>query len=70
MKMVESEGLEKKFKIISSLFTSNMVCFDSEGRIKRYSSPEQILEDFYPLRLDYYRKRKVMSIGLKIGSSY
>ncbi len=35
-----------------------MVLFDQEGKIKKYSSPEEILEDFYLLRLSYYQKRK------------
>ncbi|CAG8574232.1 177_t:CDS:10 [Acaulospora morrowiae] len=52
------EELEKKLKIISSLTTSNMVCFDREGRLKKYSSPGEILEEFYHLRLEYYFKRK------------
>jgi hypothetical protein len=24
-----------------------MICFDFEGKIKKYDSPEEILEDFY-----------------------
>lgn len=35
-----------------------MVLFDSEGKIKKYSTPEEILDDFYPLRLSHYQKRK------------
>ena len=53
------EGLDKRFKINSTLATSNMVCFDRQGRIKKYNSPEQILEEFYHHRLEYYQKRKV-----------
>ncbi|PWA01549.1 hypothetical protein BB558_002380 [Smittium angustum] len=52
------EGLETRFKLTSSISTSNMVCFDKEGRIKRYDSPESILLEFYPLRLRYYQLRK------------
>ena len=36
-----------------------MICFDFEGKIKKYNSPEEILEDFNPIRLAYYQKRKV-----------
>ena len=32
--------------------------FDPSGRIKRYETPEQILEEFYSLRLIFYQKRK------------
>jgi DNA topoisomerase-2 len=53
------EGLEKKFKISTAINTSNMVCFDGRGRIKKYNSPEEILKEFYEYRLEYYHKRKV-----------
>jgi DNA topoisomerase-2 len=52
------ETLEKRFKFSSSISTSNMVCFDEQGRIKRYSNPLQILEEFCVLRLKHYSKRK------------
>jgi DNA topoisomerase II len=59
MAAAEAEGLEKRFKLTTTLSTSNMVCFDAEGRIRRYSSPEEILREFFPLRLEFYQKRKV-----------
>ena len=59
MAKAEAEGLEKKFKLQTTMTTSNMVCFDQEGRIKKYSAVAEILEDFYHLRLIYYQKRKV-----------
>lgn len=51
-------GLEKVFKIESSLSTTNMVLFDSEGRIKKYGSACEILEDFYVVRKRLYQQRK------------
>jgi len=59
MRKARAEGLESKFKLVSSVATSNMVCFDPQGRIKKYSSPEEIVQEFYDLRLEFYRKRKV-----------
>jgi DNA topoisomerase II len=59
MKEAQAAGLEKKFKIESSVSTANMVLFDPAGRIKKYESPEEILEEFYGLRLTFYQKRKV-----------
>lgn len=38
--------------------TTNMVLFDDQRRIKKYNSPEEILEDFYAMRLALYTKRK------------
>ncbi|KAI9469897.1 MAG: DNA topoisomerase [Benjaminiella poitrasii] len=54
----EDMGLLKAFKITSTLSTNNIICFDKDGKIKKYESPEDILKDFYELRLQYYVKRK------------
>lgn len=59
MEKAEEEGLEKKFKITSTKSLSNMVLFDKDGRLKRYNSANEIMEDFFALRLEYYQKRKV-----------
>ncbi|KAH8920847.1 type II DNA topoisomerase [Atractiella rhizophila] len=56
--MADKEGLEKMFKLSKSISTSNMVCFDANGKIKKYSSAEEILDAFYDVRLEYYHKRK------------
>ncbi|KAF9569788.1 type II DNA topoisomerase [Agrocybe pediades] len=58
LEKAEEQGLLEFFKLTSKINTSNMICFDMEGKIKRYDSPEEILEDFYPARLAYYQKRK------------
>ncbi|GAA5985936.1 hypothetical protein JCM10908_006339 [Rhodotorula pacifica] len=55
---IEKDGLEKVFKISSKVNTSNMVCFDPTGKIKKYATPEDIVSDFYDIRLDYYHRRK------------
>jgi DNA topoisomerase II len=54
-----ADGLETKFKIVNYINTTNMVAFDSRGRIRKFNSPEEILTDFFHLRLEYYQKRKV-----------
>ncbi|KAF7726958.1 DNA topoisomerase 2 [Apophysomyces ossiformis] len=51
-------GLLKVLKLTSSISTNNLVCFDKEGKIKKYNSAEEILKEFYDLRLEYYQKRK------------
>ncbi|KAF8203734.1 type II DNA topoisomerase [Pholiota molesta] len=58
LEKAEAQGLHEFFKLTSKINTSNMICFDLEGKIKKYDSPEEILEDFYPARLAYYQKRK------------
>ncbi|KAH9466514.1 hypothetical protein MJO28_000904 [Puccinia striiformis f. sp. tritici] len=55
---IKKEGIEKVFKLSANLSITNMVCFDPLGKIKKYSTPEQILDDFFDVRLAYYQKRK------------
>ncbi|KAJ8573579.1 hypothetical protein K7X08_010090 [Anisodus acutangulus] len=56
--LAQQEGLLKKFKLTTTISTSNMHLFDSRGKIKKYDTPEEILEEFYHVRLEYYEKRK------------
>lgn len=35
------EGLKKKFKLTTTVSTSNMHLFDANGVIKKYDTPEQ-----------------------------
>ncbi|KAK4695791.1 DNA topoisomerase II, partial [Lecanoromycetidae sp. Uapishka_2] len=59
MKLALEEGLEEKFKLTKSIATSNLVAFDAEGRITKYASVEDILKEFYNLRIKFYEKRKL-----------
>ena len=61
MKIALDEGLEEKFKLTKSVATSNLVAFDAEGRITKYANVEDILKEFYNLRIKFYEKRKVLS---------
>ncbi|KAI8571649.1 hypothetical protein RHMOL_Rhmol01G0136100 [Rhododendron molle] len=58
MTVAKQEGLLKKFKLTTTISTSNMHLFDAKGVIKKYDNPEQILEDFFHIRLEFYEKRK------------
>ncbi|KAI9736758.1 MAG: DNA topoisomerase 2 [Cirrosporium novae-zelandiae] len=58
MKIALEEGLEEKFKLYKSIATSNLVAFDPEGRIHKYASAEDILKEFFLVRIRYYEKRK------------
>lgn len=51
-------GLLERFKLINMINLSNMVAFDPLGKIKKYESPNDILRDFYYVRLEFYQKRK------------
>ena len=35
-----------------------MVLFDSNNKLKKYSNIEEIINEFYTIRLDYYIQRK------------
>lgn len=52
------EGLEEKFKLQKQIATSNLVCFDLDGRIKKYANTSEIMDDFYEYRLELYEKRR------------
>ncbi|GMI87135.1 topoisomerase II [Hibiscus trionum] len=58
MMLAKQDGLLKKFKLTTTVSTSNMHLFDSRGVIKKYDTPEEILEEFFHLRLDFYVKRR------------
>lgn len=51
--------LEERFKLSKSIATSNLVAFDAEGRIAKYASVEDIMKDFFRVRIMFYEKRKV-----------
>ena len=61
IKLALEEGLEEKFKLTKSIATSNLVAFDAEGRITKYATVEDILKEFYGIRIKFYEKRKVKS---------
>lgn len=58
LEKAEEQGLTEFFKLTSKINTSNMMAFNFEGKIQKYASPEEIIEEFYPQRLAYYQKRK------------
>ena len=63
LKKAEAEGVHKFFKLQTTFSTNSMVLFDSKGCLKRYETPEQILEEFYRVRLEFYDKRKTYMLG-------
>ncbi|KAI3875654.1 hypothetical protein MKX03_035024 [Papaver bracteatum] len=58
MMIAKQEEISKKFKLSNSLNTNNMHLFGPDGLLKKYDNPEQIIEDFYGIRLEWYKKRK------------
>merc|ERR1711988_369883 len=58
MKEVEKAGLDKTFKLKSSVSIQNMMLFDAEGKIAKYETALDILTEFCKVRRVTYEKRK------------
>ena len=59
VKKALEEGLEERFKLSRTIATSNLVAFDPEGRITKYANVEDIMKEFFNVRIKFYEKRKV-----------
>jgi DNA topoisomerase-2 len=51
-------GVEKILKLFTTVSTTNMHMFDSNIKLHKYNNVEEIIEDFYNIRLSTYQKRK------------
>ena len=51
-------GLEKVLKLYNMGSTTNMNLFTSEDKLKKYDTVEEIIDDYYEIRLNYYEDRK------------
>ena len=58
MRQAESEGLHKVFKLLSTHSLTSMTLYDSNGCLRMYDSVEDILKEFFTVRLGFYGKRK------------
>lgn len=54
----DTDEFEKRFMLTSSWKTSNMVCFDTNLQITRYSSVGDMLEAYFEPRLGAYEARR------------
>ncbi|XP_058477066.1 DNA topoisomerase 2-alpha [Solea solea] len=64
LKQAEAAGLHKVFKLQSPLTCNSMVLFDHVGSLKKYESVQEILKDFFELRMKYYVLRKDWLVGM------
>jgi len=51
-------GLAESFKLWTGINETNMVLFDSEGKIQKYKNVLEIMDEFATVRLKYYKHRK------------
>jgi DNA topoisomerase-2 len=52
------ETLDARLGLHKTISTQDMVALDEEGRVCRYATPLDILEDFYQIRSRHYSKQK------------
>ncbi|KAK1778558.1 DNA topoisomerase [Copromyces sp. CBS 386.78] len=52
------DGLVEKFKLTKTVATTNLVAFDTRGKIHKYENPQEIMEEYYHYRLNLYGERK------------
>jgi len=64
LKKAEAENLHKVFKLQSTVTTTFMCAFDAAGCLRKYESSQEILKEFYDVRLKYYNKRKEYMEGI------
>ena len=57
-KIIKKKEIYTKLKLVSRISTNNMWLYNYNGIIKKYTSPQDILSEFYQVRLDMYTKRK------------
>ena len=57
-------GLEKLLKLYSTSLTTNMNMFNSEDKLKKYDNVEEIIDDYFDIRLEYYDDRKEFIIDV------
>lgn len=51
-------GVYKLLKLMTTVSATNMHMFDSKLKLHKYTSVEEIIQDFYGVRLQMYQKRK------------
>jgi len=51
-------GVEKIFKLYSTSSNTNMHLFDAHDTLKKYDTVEEIIDDYFEIRLALYQKRK------------
>jgi DNA topoisomerase-2 len=51
-------GVEKILKLTTTISTTNMHMFNAECKLRKYTAVEEIIDDFYNVRMDIYGKRK------------
>jgi DNA topoisomerase-2 len=51
-------GVEKLLKLFTTISTTNMHMFNAECKLHKYNDVNEIIDDFFGVRMDLYQKRK------------
>lgn len=60
----EVKDIDKQFHLYKKYSIANMHLYGPEGHIKRYDSVEEIMRDYFTVRLDLYQDRKEYQLGI------
>lgn len=60
---MEETDLYNLFELVSTINMSNMHLFAPNGKIKKYDTQYDIIDDYYEVRLDFYEKRRMFLIN-------
>ena len=59
----KDDGVYKLLKLSTTISTTNMHMFNSECKLHKYQSVEEIIDAFHAVRLELYKKRKAHQIA-------
>ncbi|XBW36690.1 hypothetical protein QEN19_002265 [Hanseniaspora menglaensis] len=62
-KKTKDIGFYERFKLVSPVHLTNLVCFDAKGKIRKFNDPREILQEYFEVRLELYQKRKDYLVG-------
>lgn len=56
--LIKTDSIEKEFKLTKSFSTNNMYLFNKDLILTKYDTVDDIIKEFYNIRLEYYSKRR------------
>jgi DNA topoisomerase-2 len=59
----DCNGVDKLLKLYNTITTNNMNAFDSNDRLRNYETVNDIIDEYYDVRLEHYEKRKMWLIN-------
>ena len=60
--LIKTDTLEKELKLTKSFSTNNMYLFNPNLILTKYNTPQDIIKEYYSIRLSFYEKRRIYII--------